>query len=125
MVRRERTPAVKKDSRMAFDCCVINDVHVLTPRKNLVGGDETTSLEVAVAELAAKGIPRVVVDVGRIEWVSSLGIEGLLKARRTCLDRRGWFRLARVGQRIENILLITKLVLVFETFETVEKAIVG
>ena len=116
---------MKKESRMTFDTCIINDVHVLTPRKNLVGGDETTSLAVAVAELAANGVPRVVVDLGKIEWVNSLGIEGLLKARRTCVDRQGWFRLARVGQRIENILLITKLVLVFDTFETVEQAVSG
>jgi hypothetical protein len=39
------------------------------------------------------------------------------------VNRQGWFRLARVGDRINAIFLVTKLVLIFDTFETVEEAV--
>jgi len=113
-------PAAKEESRMTFDSCLVSDAYVLTPRKNLTGGDETTALTAAVAELP---IPRVVIDFGKISWVNSLGLEELKRARRVCLDRQGWFRLACIGKRIESILLTTRLVLVFDTFETVEEAV--
>ena len=53
-----------------FDNRMIGDVHVLTPRKNLVGGEETTSLISAVTALTAAGESRVVLDLQRISWVS-------------------------------------------------------
>jgi anti-anti-sigma factor len=108
---------------MTLDRYTSGEAQVLTPRRNLVGGEETRSLTAAVEELASGGSPRVIVDLGKISWVNSLGLEGLKKARKACLDRDGWFRLACVGQRIESVLLTTRLVVVFDTFETVDEAL--
>jgi anti-anti-sigma factor len=105
---------------MNFDTSVIGQVHVLTPTKNLVGGNETESLKAAIAEFAAAGAPKVVVDLGKIAWVSSLGIAGLLRARKCCIDEHGWFRLARLGKRIEHVVKTGGFI--FDTFETVEEA---
>lgn len=108
---------------MTFECRVVSDVHVLTPRKNLVGGDETTALTHAVAEIAALPMPRVVLDLHRINWVSSLGIAGLTRINRACAEQHGWMRLACVGDRIENVLLTMRLHWVFNTFDSVEEAL--
>jgi anti-anti-sigma factor len=113
----------KKRMIMTFDSRVVSDVYVLTPRKNLVGGEETKALTSAVAALAAGPSPKVVMDLRRISWVSSLGIEGLRKIHRTCADHHGWLRLACAGERIENIILTMRLDWVFDTFDTVEEAI--
>ena len=110
---------------MTFDSRVVSDIHVLTPRKNLVGGEETRALTGAVAELASGPAPKVVLDLHRITWVSSLGIEGLRRVHRTCADHQGWMRLACVGERIENIILTMRLDWIFETFDTVEEALVA
>ena len=109
---------------MTFDSRVVSEVHVLTPRKNLVGGEETRALTGAIAELACGPAPRVVLDLHRINWVSSLGIEGLRRSQRTCADHHGWLRLARAGERIESVILTMRLDWVFETFDTVEDALV-
>jgi anti-anti-sigma factor len=108
---------------MMFDTRVVSDVHVLTPKRNLVGGEETKALTSAVAELAAGPSPKVVMDLRRISWVSSLGIEGLRRIHRTCADHDGWLRLACVGERIENVILTMRLDWVFDTFDTVEEAV--
>jgi anti-sigma B factor antagonist len=110
---------------MTFEHSTVGDVHVLTPKKNLVGKDETQDLLAAVDEVAAKGDPKIVVDLGKISYVNSVGLGSLVRARTTCANRSGWFRLARVGDRINSILMVTKLVLVFDTFETVEEAVTG
>ena len=110
---------------MTFDHTTVGDVHVLAPKKNLVGKEETQELLAAIDEIAAKGEPKVVVDLGKISYVNSVGLGSLVRARTTCNNRNGWFRLARVGNRINAIFLVTKLVLVFDTLETVEEAIAG
>jgi len=103
---------------------MVSDVHVLTPRKNLVGGEETTALTHAVAKIATLPGPRVVLDLHRINWVSSMGVEELRRIHRSCSEQDGWMRLACVGDRIENVLLSMRLNWVFESFDSVEDALV-
>ena len=110
---------------MTFDHTTIGDVHVLTPKKNLVGGEETLAILGAIDEVAGRGNPKIVLDIGKISWVNSTGLGALVRMRMTCCNRGGWFRIARVGERINGIFLVTKLVLVFDTFESVEEAIEG
>jgi anti-sigma B factor antagonist len=110
---------------MSFDRTTFGDVHVFTPKKDLVGRDETLVLLGAIDEIAARGAPKIVLDLGKISWVNSTGLGSLVRMRTTCSTRNGWFRLARVGERINTIFLVTKLVLVFDTFESVEEAVAG
>jgi anti-anti-sigma factor len=110
---------------MTFEHTTVGDVHVLTPKKNLVGQDETLAILGVIDEVAGRGTPKIVLDLGKVSWVNSTGLGSLVRMRTTCTNRQGWFRLARVGERINGILLVTKLVMVFDTFETVEEAVAG
>jgi anti-anti-sigma factor len=101
------------------------DVHVVTPRTDLMGGHETHDLREAVQEIAAQAAPRIVVDLGEISWMNSLGLGALVAAHVTCSKRDGWLRIARIDRRIRSIFLITRLILILETFDTVEEAIAG
>ena len=102
-----------------------DDIFLLTPKKDLSGGDETRELERAIQEIIAKGRPQIVVDLGRVSYINSAGLGSLVAAHTSCKNREGWFRLARIGKRIKNLFLITKLAFVFETFDSVEDALVG
>jgi anti-sigma B factor antagonist len=102
---------------------MIGDVLVLTPQKNLVGGEETSDLLSAIDRVAAVRPATVVIDLGGIKWVNSLGIGLLRKASLTCEYSGGWLRLARIGKLVENTLLVTGLIIYFETFDTVDAAV--
>lgn len=107
---------------LTFQNQMIGEVHVLTPEKNLVGGNETNSLLTAIDEAAALGPVRVVMDLGMINWVSSLGIGFLRRASLVCERSGGWMRLARIGKIVESTLFVTGLFVYFESFESVEQA---
>ena len=107
---------------MTFQQEMVGGALVLTPRKNLVGGDETSALLSVIDTVAAAGPAMVVMDLGEIKWVSSLGIGLLRKASITCDRSGGWLRLARIGKLIESTLLVTGLIICFETFDNVEAA---
>jgi len=111
---------------MNLDREVRGDVHVLTPRKNLQGGEETQELRRAVEEIAAAGTPpRIVVDLGKVSFMNSVGLGVLVGAHTTCARRDGWLRVARIGSRITNLFLVTKLTLVFDSFDSVDEALAG
>jgi anti-anti-sigma factor len=102
---------------------MLGNVCVLTPKRNLTGGEETRVLAQAIDEVTASGVTKVVVDLGKISWANSMGLAGLQRARLVCNDRNAWFVLARVGTRIKNLMLTTRLVILFDTFDTLEEAV--
>jgi anti-anti-sigma factor len=108
---------------ITFEHRIESDVNVLTPKRNLVGGAETVALAAAVTGIAVEPSPRVILDLHRIKWVSSLGIEELRRIHRTCMERNGWMRLACVDEHIESIILTMRLDWVFDSFESVEDAL--
>jgi anti-anti-sigma factor len=105
---------------MTFERRIVGEIQVLTPRKNLVGGEETVALSEAIGGITH---PMIVLDLHRINWLSSLGIEALRRLHRQCVEQRGWLRLACVGERIESVLLTMRLHWVFETFDSVDEAL--
>jgi anti-sigma B factor antagonist len=104
---------------------VYGDIHVLTPRKGLMGGEETHELSGAIQEIVAGGVPKIIIDLGKVSFLNSTGLGALVAGHVSCNNRQGWFRVARTTKRINNLFLITKLAFVFETFDTVEEALVG
>ncbi len=101
------------------------DIWVLTPRKDLSGGEETRDLESAIQEIISQGVPQIVVDLGRVSYINSAGLGTLVALHTSCRNRQGFLRLAQIGKRIKNLFLITKLSFVFETFDSVDEALTG
>jgi len=108
---------------MSLDRSMIGDVCVLAPKKNLTGGEETQILTAAVDEITTRGVAKVIVDLGKVAWVNSMGLAGLQRARLLCAGRGASFMLAHVDDRIKNLLVTTRLVILFDSFNTVEEAI--
>lgn len=108
---------------MTTERTIQNGVYVITPRRNLTGGGETYDLTDAVRDVIAAGATRVVVDLGRISWVNSMGLAALQRVRLTCIEGGVPIGLARVAERIRNLMLTTRLVFLFDTYETLDEAV--
>ena len=104
---------------MRIEHSMIGNVHVLTPTGNLMGADALLAI---VNEVAAAGPAKVVVYLGKISWINSVGYGGLIRARRTCDNSHGWLRLARPAERIRETLPQISIT-TFPVFETVEEAV--
>lgn len=98
---------------------------VVRPENRLVGDKETDEFQAIAKQLNEQELGFVVVDLGAIDWISSPGIGALVDAHQRFAKRGAHVLLARVDKRIHNLLIITKLSLVFETFHNVEDAVVA
>ena len=101
------------------------EIWLLTPRKDLMGGEETRQFEQGVREVVAEGAPKIVIDLGKISYMNSTGLGSLVAAYMSCQNRQGFLRLANISKRIHSLFIITKLAFVFDTFDTVDDALAG
>lgn len=99
------------------------NIAVLQLKGNLMGGPETVEVHEKVKELVGKGINRVVLDLSKVKWVNSSGLGAMMGAMTTVRNARGDLRLTGVTEKVQSLLMITKLVTIFETFSTVEEAV--
>lgn len=100
-----------------------NHVAVLGLSGKMMGGPDTNALHDHVRGLIADGIKKVVVDLGDVKWMNSSGMGVLMACMTTLKNNEGRLVLARVSDKVNSLLMITQLIKVFETYETIDRAV--
>ena len=101
----------------------VGDVVVLAPKGYLTGGDETDELEQAIKSLGEGGNKHLVINLGETQHLNSTALGVLISAHSSYVRRGGQMKLCSVDKRIKNILVITKLSMVFDVYPSEEQAI--
>jgi anti-sigma B factor antagonist len=79
------------------------------------GGDVV--LKDKVRSLLEQGSRKLVIDLGEVSYMDSAGLGQLVQAYATTTSAGGSLRLARLNKRIKDLLTITKLVTVFDSYD--------
>lgn len=98
-------------------------VAVVVPEGTLWGGNETTEFRTALDGLIQQGNSRLVINLGRVNHLNSTALGILVSAHTNYAKRGGAVKLCKLETRISNLLLITKLSMVFEVHDTEEAAL--
>ncbi|GAB4326868.1 MAG: hypothetical protein Kow0074_21800 [Candidatus Zixiibacteriota bacterium] len=100
-----------------------NGVAVLMPSGKIMGGPDATILREKIHELVKGGKLHVVIDLAKVDWMNSNGLGILISGMTTLRDNNGDLKLANVTEKIQSLLTITKLITVFEAYESVPDAV--
>jgi len=100
-----------------------NDVVILKLSGKIMGGPDATLLNEKLHELIEAEQTKIVADLQKVDWMNSSGLGILIGGLTTMRNSGGDLRLANITDRIQSLLMITKLLTVFETFETAEEAV--
>ena len=76
-------------------------------------------------EFVSKGIKKVVFDLSKVTLMNSLGVGILISGLTTMKSNQGELKLSGVTERIKSLLVITRLVTIFETYNNIEEAVKG
>ena len=87
----------------------------------LVFGEESASLRDTVKKLVAQS-PNVVLNLQEVNYIDSGGLGTLVSLYTTARNAGGAVKLARLSQRVGDLLQVTKLLTIFEVFDDEEKA---
>jgi len=98
-------------------------ITILEPKGKLMGGSDTGEIDEKLYSLLGRGSKNVVIDLGQTDWINSSGLSILIHHWKKYNDEGGHLRLANLTQKIEKILVISKLTSVFETYESLDEAI--
>ncbi len=99
------------------------DVAVIELKGKLMGGAETMEIHEKVKELITKDINKVVIDLGKVSWMNSTGLGALMGSMTSLRNAEGDLKLARVTEKVKSLFMITKLITIFDTFESVDEAV--
>ena len=99
-----------------------NEVAILTLRGNFLCEPDRLKLRERLKSLVDKNTSQVVVDLHEVTCIDSMGLGTLIAAYTTLRRVGGDLKLAHVSDMVDQLLNMTKLVNVFESYETVERA---
>ena len=100
-----------------------NEIAILTFKGDLLGEPDTSKIREKIASLIGDNVKKIVIDLGGVNYMNSSGLGTLISALTTVKNSKGDLRLANVGGKVQNLFLITQLVKVFDTYETVDRAL--
>lgn len=95
---------------------------VISLKGNVMGGPDGAKLHDRLHKLKDEGKKNVIVDLARVKFMNSSGLGMLISALTTMRNSGGDLRLANAADRIQSLLIVTKLITVFQHFDSVQEA---
>ena len=108
---------------MKIDVAVKQGVVVLTLKGDLTIGKGDVSLREQLLKTLDEGNQRLLIDVKGVSYVDSAGIGELVRCKTTSTSRGADVKLLHVEAKLKQLLLMTKLIGIFETFDDEASAI--
>jgi anti-sigma B factor antagonist len=99
----------------------VEGVLVVDCSGRVVFGEESASLRDTVKKLLAQS-PKVVMNLREVNYIDSGGLGTLVSLYTSARNAGGAVKLARLSQRVGDLLQITKLLTIFEVFDDEEAA---
>ena len=92
----------------------IDDVAVLDVSGRITLGEGNVMLREIVRDLADKGIRRIILNLGEVDYIDSSGVGELLKTHTMIRNKGGELKLANLNKRVHDLLDMTRLSTVFD-----------
>lgn len=96
---------------------------ILEPKGNFVGGDETDELRDTIKKYSEEGNKKLLIDLGNVLYLNSTALGVLISAHSNYSKRKGKIKLCQLNKNLENLFVITKLALIFDSYSTQQEAI--
>ena len=101
---------------------VEGDVTIVDTSGRLTLGKGTSLLRDKLRELVEGGSRRIVLNMADVTYIDSSGLGELVAAHTTVTTAGGQVKLLNLAKRVHDLLKLTKLYTVFETFENEAQA---
>ncbi|HEY6327930.1 MAG TPA: STAS domain-containing protein [Blastocatellia bacterium] len=99
------------------------DVVVVDLSGKITIGEGSVELREKIRTLLAEGKKKILLNLGDVGYVDSSGIGELVSSLTTTNNQGGQLKLLNLTKKIRDLLMITKLLTVFETFDSEQEAV--
>jgi len=99
------------------------DVTILDMSGKITIGEGSVALRTAVRRLLEEGKKKILLNLAGVGYIDSSGIGELVSSYTAIEKEQGQMKLLNLTQKIQDLLTITKLLTVFDVFESEEEAL--
>ncbi len=108
---------------MKFEVYEKGDVTLLNIGGRITLGSGDIKMRDKLLEQLDKGKKKIVLDLGEVSFIDSAGLGELVAAYTSARRHGAQVKLANLTKKIDDLLDITRLSSVFETFDSAEEAV--
>ena len=101
----------------------VGDVVVLDVKGRITLGEGDEVLKDKVNTLVNQGRKKIILNLADVPYVDSAGLGEIVRTYTTVSRQGGKLKLLNLTKRIQDLLAITKLLTVFETYESEQDAV--
>ena len=101
----------------------VNDVTVLDLKGKMTLGEGDELLKDKINSLLAAGKKKLLLNLESVPYIDSAGLGEVVRTYTTVSRQGGSLKLLNLTKRIEDLLSITKLLTVFDTYESEADAV--
>jgi anti-sigma B factor antagonist len=108
---------------MQIDERVIDDVTILDLKGKMTLGEGDELLKDKINSLASQGHKKLVLNLEGVPYIDSAGLGEIVRTYTSISRQGGKLKLLNVSKRIYDLLVITKLVTIFDSYEDEQEAV--
>jgi len=101
----------------------IDGVDVVEIEGRIVLGEESNTFREKVKSLLASGNKKVVLNMAQVSYIDSAGLGTLVATFHSAKTQGATLKLANLGTKFKEVLQVTKLMTVFDTYDSEAAAI--
>ena len=102
---------------------VVGGVSILDLSGKIVLGEGDMQVKERIKDLLADGQRKILLNLADVNYIDSAGLGALISSYTTAKREGGSLKLVNLTKRIQDLLAITKLITVFETFDNEAEAL--
>ena len=102
---------------------VVGNVTILDLKGKITLGEGDEALKDKINSLIHQERKRILLNFGDVPYIDSAGLGEIVRTYTTVSRQGGQLKLVNLTKRITDLLMITKLLTVFETFESEQDAL--
>lgn len=99
------------------------EVIVLTISGKMMIDAKSTDLHEYIKDLIEKNQTNIVLDLGKVTWLASVGLGAILASFTSLRNAGGDLKLARSTRKIRSVMIFTQLIKVLKDYDTIEEAV--
>jgi anti-sigma B factor antagonist len=101
----------------------VGDVTILDMDCKITIGEGSVALRTAVRRLLEEGKKKILLNLAKVGYIDSSGIGELVSSYTAIGKEGGQLKLLNLTQKLQDLLTITKLLTVFDVYDSEEEAL--
>jgi anti-sigma B factor antagonist len=91
-------------------------VMILEVSGKVMGGPDADKFKSEIAGMIDSGVDKLLIDLSEVPWMNSSGVGILISAYTSMRNAGAQVKFLNINERVKSILMVTKLLTVFESY---------